>query len=136
MVLFFHVTLYRAPIVLTVYMSAEKTDNDSPSPTGGYVMPAKCKTNPRRTTHHRDRFGQRLNKAPGVIDVIKRVWLADGNLAALARCNGSYMLGLFDANERPLQRLPMVFTGEQGKVNAFAALSKMSGRDINPDRIR
>jgi hypothetical protein len=123
------------PCLLFICRQGRPTTNYPLQPEA-IVMPAKCKTNKRRTTHHRDRIGQRLNKAPGVIDVIKRVWLADGNQAAIASCNGSYMLGLFDAYERPLQRIPMVFTGAQGKANAFAALSKMTDRDVNPDRIR
>tara|TARA_R110002110_G_scaffold151680_3_gene343963 strand:- start:1372 stop:1671 length:300 start_codon:yes stop_codon:yes gene_type:complete len=95
-------------------------------------MPSKCKNNPRRTQHTRTRFTQKLNRTPETPRVLRKVWLPNGEQAAIAECNGVFLLGLFDASEKPLQARPAVFTGQNGQKEAFKAISLLAGKKIHP----
>ena len=95
-------------------------------------MPAKCKNNKRRTQHTRTRFTQKLDRTPVVPRVLRKVWLSNGEQAAIAECNGVFLLARFDASERPLQSRPDVFGGQNGQTNAYNALSTLAGKRITP----
>ena len=95
-------------------------------------MPSKCKNNPRRTQHTRTRFTQKLNRTPETARVLRKVMLPNGEQAAIAECNGVFLLGIFDANEKPLQTRPSVYTGQNGQKQAYKALSLLAGRKIHP----
>jgi hypothetical protein len=99
-------------------------------------MPAKCKNNKRRTQHTRERFTQKLNKAPEPVTIERRVHLPNGETLAIAHVNGVYMLARFDKNESPLQTSPDIYGGQDGQRRAYDTVSAFAGRKVAPKRWR
>ena len=99
-------------------------------------MPAKCKNNKRRTQHTRERFTQKLNKAPEPVTIERRVHLPNGETLAIAHVNGVYMLARFDKNESPLQSSPDIYGGQDGQRRAYDTVSAFAGRKVTPNRWR
>ena len=99
-------------------------------------MAGKCKTNKRRTQHTRARFTQKLNKAPEVATVERRVHLPNGETLAIAHVNGVYLLARFDKNESPLQSSPDIYGGSDGQRRAYDTDSAFVGRKVSPSRWR
>ena len=102
-------------------------------------MPAKTKHNPRKTSHNRERWGQRLNGRTAQTDaprVVRKVMLPNGHSAAIAEVNGVFLVARFDQNDQPLQARPDVYAGSSGQGRAFSAVSALAGRTIQPGRWR
>lgn len=99
-------------------------------------MAGKCKTNKRRTQHTRARFTQKLNKAPEVATVERRVHLPNGETLAIAHVNGVYLLARFDRNEKPLQSSPDIYGGQDGQRRVYDTVSAFAGRKVSPVRYR
>ncbi len=102
-------------------------------------MPAKTKHNPRKTSHTRPQWGQRLTGRTARTEsprVVRDITLANGDRAAIAEVNGVFLLACFDRNERPLDGRPLVFEGSDGERRAYAAVSGLAGREISPLRWR
>jgi len=79
-----------------------------------------------RTTR---RFGQRLHSRPMPVQIHLRAYTSEGELVGVGQRNDTFMVAIFDHNERALCP-PVVFEGAQARKQAAVCASTLLGRKV------
>ena len=75
-------------------------------------------------------FGQRFHARPMPVQIHFRAYTPEGELCGVAQRNDTFMVALFDQNERALCP-PVVFEGAQARSQAATLASTLTGRKVS-----
>jgi len=84
----------------------------------------------RRVERTTRTFGQRMHSRPMPAHIHFRAYTPEGELCGVAQCNDTFMVALFDSNERALCP-PVVFEGAQARSQAASLASQLTGRKVS-----
>jgi len=84
----------------------------------------------KRVQRTRRSFGQRFHARPMPAHIHFRAYTPEGELCGVAQRNDTFMVALFDQNERALCP-PVVFHGPQARSQAASLASKLTGRKVS-----
>ena len=88
------------------------------------------KVNSRRVERTTRGFGQRFHSRPMPAHIHFRAYTPEGELCGVAQCNDTFMVALFDQNEKALAP-PVVFEGAQARSQAARLASQLTGRKVD-----
>ena len=88
------------------------------------------KVNSRRVERTTRGFGQRFHSRPMPAHIHFRAYTPEGELCGVAQRNDTFMVALFDQNERALCP-PVVFEGSQARAQAAKLASTLTGRNVS-----
>ena len=88
------------------------------------------KTNSKRVERTTRGFGQRMHSRPMPVQIHFRAYTPEGELCGVAQRNDTFMVALFDQNERALCP-PVVFEGAQARTQAATLASTLTGRKVS-----
>jgi hypothetical protein len=84
----------------------------------------------KRVERTRRNFGQRFHSRPMPVHIHFRAWTPEGEMVGVAQRNDTFMVALFDSNERPLCP-PVVFDGAQARNQASTLASQLTGQKVS-----
>ena len=87
------------------------------------------KANSKRVERTTRSFGQRFHARPMPAHIHFRAYTPEGELVGVAQRNDTFMVALFDANEKPLAP-PVVFEGSRARTQAATLASQLTGRKV------
>jgi len=87
------------------------------------------KVNSRRVERTTRGFGQRFHARPMPAHIHFRGMTPEGELCGVAQRNDTFMVALFDQNERALAP-PVCFHGAQARSQAARLASQLTGRNV------
>ena len=87
------------------------------------------KANSQRVARTRRNFGQAYHSRPMPAHIHFRAYTPEGELCGVAQRNDTFMVALFDQNEKALAP-PVVFTGAQARSQAARLASQLTGRKV------
>jgi hypothetical protein len=97
---------------------------------GKYTMASKLgKLTSKRNERTTRRFGQRLHSRPMPVQIHLRAYTPEGELVGIGQRNDTFMVAIFDHNERALCP-PVVFEGAQARKQAAVCASALLGRKV------
>ena len=88
------------------------------------------KVNSRRVERTTRGFGQRFHSRPMPAHIHFRAYTPEGELCGVAQRNDTFMVALFDQNEKALAP-PVVFHGAQARSPASRLASQLTGRKVD-----
>ena len=88
------------------------------------------KVNSRRVERTTRGFGQRFHSRPMPAHIHFRAYTPEGELCGVAQRNDTFMVALFDQNERALAP-PVVFHGAQARSQASKLASQLTGLKVD-----
>ena len=88
------------------------------------------KANSQRVERTSRGFGQRFHSRPMPAHIHFRAMTPEGELCGVAQRNDTFMVALFDQNEKALAP-PVVFQGAQARSRASLLASQLTGRKVN-----
>ena len=88
------------------------------------------KVNSRRVERTTRGFGQRFHSRPMPAHIHFRAYTPEGELCGVAQCNDTFMVALFDQNEKALAP-PVVFEGAQARSQAATLAGQLTGRKVS-----
>ena len=88
------------------------------------------KVNSKRVERTRRGFGQRHHARPMPVHIHFRAYTPEGELVGVGQRNDTFMVALFDQNERALCP-PVVFEGAQARSQAATLAGQLTGRKVN-----
>ncbi len=88
------------------------------------------KTNSKRVERTRRGFGQRMHSRPMPVQIHFRAYTPEGELVGVGQRNDTFMVALFDQNERALAP-PVVFSGAQARSQAARLAGQLTGRKVS-----
>ena len=88
------------------------------------------KVNSRRVERTTRGFGQRFHSRPMPAHIHFRAYTPEGELCGVAQRNDTFMVALFDQNEKALAP-PVVFHGAQARSQASRLASQLTGRKVD-----
>ena len=88
------------------------------------------KVNSRRVERTTRGFGQRFHSRPMPAHIHFRAYTPEGELCGVAQCNDTFMVALFDQNEKALAP-PVVFEGAQARSQAARLAAQLTGRKVD-----
>ncbi len=88
------------------------------------------KVNSRRVERTTRGFGQRMHSRPMPVHIHFRAYTPEGELVGVGQRNDTFMVALFDQNERALAP-PVVFQGAQARSQAATLAGQLTGRKVS-----
>ena len=88
------------------------------------------KANSKRVERTTRGFGQRMHSRPMPAHIHFRAYTPEGELCGVAQRNDTFLVALFDSNERALCP-PVVFEGAQARAQAATLASTLTGRKVS-----
>jgi len=88
------------------------------------------KTNSKRVERTTRSFGQRFHSRPMPVHIHFRAYTPEGELCGVGQRNDTFMVALFDQNERALCP-PVVFTGAQARSQAAKLAATLTGQKVS-----
>jgi len=88
------------------------------------------KANSRRVERTTRGFGQRMHSRPMPVHIHFRAYTPEGELVGVGQRNDTFMVALFDSNEKALCP-PVVFEGAQARNQAATLASTLTGRKVS-----
>jgi len=88
------------------------------------------KINSKRVERTTRSFGQRHHSRPMPAHIHFRAYTPEGELCGVAQRNDTFLVALFDQNERALCP-PVVFEGAQARSQAATLASTLTGRKVS-----
>ena len=88
------------------------------------------KTSSKRVERTTRGFGQRMHSRPMPVHIHFRAYTPEGELVGVGQRNDTFMVALFDQNEKALCP-PVVFTGAQARTQAAKLASTLTGRNVS-----
>ena len=87
------------------------------------------KVNSKRVERTRRGFGQRMHSRPMPAHIHFRAYTPEGELVGVGQRNDTFMVALFDQNERALCP-PVVFEGARARSQAATLAGQLTGRKV------
>ena len=88
------------------------------------------KANSKRVERTTRGFGQRMHSRPMPVHIHFRAYTPEGELVGVGQRNDTFMVALFDQNEKALAP-PVVFEGAQARDQAATLASQLTGRKVS-----
>jgi len=88
------------------------------------------KANSQRVERTTRGFGQRMHARPMPVHIHFRAYTPEGELVGVAQRNDTFMVALFDSNERALCA-PVEFHGAQARADAARLAGQLTGRKVS-----
>ena len=88
------------------------------------------KVNSRRVERTTRGFGQRFHSRPMPAHIHFRAYTPEGELCGVAQRNDTFMVALFDQNEKALAP-PVVFEGAQARSQAATLAGQLPGQKVS-----
>ena len=88
------------------------------------------KATSRRVERTTRAFGQRFHSRPMPVHIHFRAYTPEGELVGVAQRNDTFMVALFDQNEKALAP-PVCFDGAQARIHAARLASQLTGRKVD-----